>query len=375
MAFVETTRTSYGKRLGNSLGGIFIGLLLFIGATILVWWNEGRAVKTTRMLKEAQHQVVELADISQVDPAFEGKLVHAMGFANTTDSLFDSQFNLGARAIALHRTAEYYQWVESSTSETKDKVGGAQETTTTYTYDLQWVSDPVNSADFHDPQYRNANSVKQNVEDLSLYAKDVTFGAYKLNHNQITSISGEMPLQVNGASNVIYIGEDPSKPDVGDVRITFTKVLPAEISIIATVSGSTFVPFTAKNGQNFSALRMGDVSQEEIFEEEHSFNTMLLWVLRILGLILVFAGLRSMTSILETVLKVVPFVANIVSWGVGVVCFVVALVWTLLVAALAWVAYRPVVAIVLVVLAGVTIWYFATHKKKGTPDVPATPAE
>ena len=81
MAYTETTRTSYGKRLGNSLGGIVTGFLLFIAGTVLIWWNEGRAVKTTKMLKEAQGQVVEMPDITKVDPAFEGLLVHAQGFA------------------------------------------------------------------------------------------------------------------------------------------------------------------------------------------------------------------------------------------------------------------------------------------------------
>lgn len=37
MAYTETTRTSYGKRLGNSLGGILTGLLLFIGG-VVIWY-------------------------------------------------------------------------------------------------------------------------------------------------------------------------------------------------------------------------------------------------------------------------------------------------------------------------------------------------
>ena len=373
MAYTETTRTSYGKRLGNSLGGIVTGLLLFVAGTVLIWWNEGRAVKTTKMLKEAQGQVVELPDISTVDPAFEGKLIHATGFANTTDSLYDSQFNVGVRAIALSREAEYYQWVEHSHSETKDKIGGAQETTTTYTYDLQWVSEPVASAEFHDPSYRNENTVKANVEDQTLYAQDVSFGAYKLNPSQISSISGDVPVLVDGNSNVIYIGDNPSKPDVGDVRITFTKVMPAQVSIVASVTGNTFQPFKAKSGKTFSALRMGEVSQEEIFEDAHATNKLLLWVFRILGFFLVMTGLKSIFSILETLLKVLPFLANIVGWGVGLVCGLVAFVWTLVVAAIAWVAYRPVVAIVLLAIAGVAIWYFATHKKQDTPEPPAAP--
>ena len=54
MAYTETTTTSYGSRLKNSVGGVFSGILMFIIGTCLLWWNEGRAVKTTRMLEEAQ---------------------------------------------------------------------------------------------------------------------------------------------------------------------------------------------------------------------------------------------------------------------------------------------------------------------------------
>ena len=372
MAYTETTRTSYGKRLGNSLGGIVTGLLLFVAGTVLIWWNEGRAVKTDKLLKEAQGQVVEMPDISTVDPAFEGKLIHATGLATTADSLYDSQFKVGARAISLSREVEYYQWVESSESETKDKLGGAQETTTTYTYDLQWVDSPVNSKDFHDPAYRNENTVKQVVDSYTKYAQNVSFGAYRLNAGQIQSMSGSVPVVVNDstASNVIYIGKDPLKPDVGDVRITFTKVMPGEVSIVAAVSGNTFTPYVAKSGKTFSALRMGNVPQEQIFESEHAANKMLLWVFRILGFFLCLMGLRSIFSILETLLKVIPFLSNIVGWGVGVVCGVAAFVWTLVVAALAWITYRPVVAIVLLVLAAAAIWYFATHRKKNAPVAP-----
>ena len=179
-----------------------------------------------------------------------------------------------------------------------------------------------------------------------------------------------MPLAVNGESNVIYIGEDPSKPDIGDVRITFTKVLPAEVSIVATVQGNSFIPFVAKSGKQFSALRMGNVPQEQIFESAHASNKFLLWIFRILGFFVIMVGLKSFFSIIETLLKVLPFLANIVGWGVGLVCGLVAFVWTLLVAAIAWIAYRPVVAIVLLAIAGVAIWYFATHKKKTAAETP-----
>ena len=42
MAYTKTTTTGYGQRLTGSFKSIGTGFLLFIGATILLFWNEGR---------------------------------------------------------------------------------------------------------------------------------------------------------------------------------------------------------------------------------------------------------------------------------------------------------------------------------------------
>jgi hypothetical protein len=90
---------------------------------------------------------------------------------------------------------------------------------------------------------------------------------------------------------------------------------------------------------------------------------MWLWMLRILGIMLVIAGLKGIFGFLETILKVVPFIANIFGWGVGVVCTVVGVVWSLIVIALAWLFYRPLLGIALLALAGFLIWVFAFKGK------------
>ena len=64
MAYTETTTNSYGSRLGKSFGGIGTGFLMFLAGTALLWWNEGRAVKTDKMLNEAQGVTVEMEDIN-----------------------------------------------------------------------------------------------------------------------------------------------------------------------------------------------------------------------------------------------------------------------------------------------------------------------
>ncbi len=377
MAYTEKTTIGYGSRVKSSFGGIGTGFVMLVAATVLLWWNEGRAVKTAKMLNEAEGVAVHMPDINTYNPEFEGKLIHANGTVITQDSLIDSDFKVGVKGMYLSRSVEYYQWVESSSSKTEDKLGGSQEVTTTYTYSKQWTSSPVNSSEFKDPEYKNVNNggVRCQVENKTLVAEHATIGAYKLPAEMITSFprSNAMPLvlSLQGDSltkinnNVIYYGANPSAPEVGDVRVEY-RYVPAEnvVSLIAKVQSDTFTRYTAKNGKTFSSLVSGTKSMEEMFESEKQGNTILTWVLRILGFILVSAGLKSIFSILSTLLKVVPFLASIMSWGVGLVCNVIAFAWTLIVVALAWLFYRPVLSICLLVVAGAAVYYFAIKGKK-----------
>ena len=180
MAYQETKTTGYGTRLSNSVKGIGTGFLLLLAGTVLLWWNEGRAVKTAEMLEEAQGVTVHVEDVSQPDPSLDGKLIHATAFTRTADSLCDVTFGIGAVAVRLERTVQYYQWVEDAKTETRDKIGGGQEEVTTYTYSRKWVGSPVNSQEFKDADYRQKNFVVMNLEDECYLAENVTFGAYRL---------------------------------------------------------------------------------------------------------------------------------------------------------------------------------------------------
>ena len=164
MAYTETTTTSYGSRVKNSCAGIGIGIAMFLAGTALLWWNEGRSVKTADMLEEAEEVCVDMPKPDKIDRSLDGELVCASAMATTEDSLSDEQFNIGAKAIGLQRSVKYYQWVEHEKTETEDKLGGKEVKTTTYTYTKEWVSSPVESASFHDPAYQNKNMVLTTVD-------------------------------------------------------------------------------------------------------------------------------------------------------------------------------------------------------------------
>lgn len=378
----------------NSLGGIGTGFLLFIGATVLLWWNEGRAVKTAKAINETEDVCVEMDNISKVDAQFNGQVVHATGSATTNDSLVDAEFETGAVAVRLTRSVEYYQYVEEKHEETHDNVGGSQDKKITYTYKETWTDSPVNSGEFKDPSYQNKNFVYSNVETKESFAENVAFGAYKLNEKQIKSISGDVAqdlkvssskvaawnkacvavaksrgieasdsmVHVNG--NVVYYGVNPNSPQIGDVRVTFTKVQPGAISIIAKVSGNTFTDYTAKNKNKFSRLEMGTKDAAEMFENSRDENSTLTWILRVLGIVLVIVGLRNLFDIVVSLLKVLPPLATVASLGVGLVCGVVGFVWSLLVIAIAWIFYRPVLAIIILAAVGALVYFLVKRSKK-----------
>ena len=442
MAYQEVTTTGYGTRVGNSFKAIGSGILLFLAGTALLWWNEGRAVKTEKMLDEAGSAYVEMENPNKKDASLAGELICGTALATTEDSLSDAQFGIGAKAISLTRKVEYYQWVEHSQEKKEDKLGGKEVTTTTYTYSKEWVSRPVESAQFKDPAYQNKNMVLTTIEDAEQYAENVSWGAYKLNESLIHSISSregldlaiaedllkqfdksaktayerfygvqknqqpaEQPAEtaavsdsakavndsinnaianaenkkdfeyIHQASNVLYYGKVPGSPEVGDVRVTFEKVVPAKVTVMAVVDGDSFKPFKAKNGKRFQTLVMGKKSGDEIIEAEKEANNMWTWALRIIGILMVIGGLKGIFGFVETILKVVPFIAGIFGWGIGLVCTVVGVVWSLIVIAIAWLFYRPLLGISLLVLAGFLIWVFAFKGKDKLKELAAKAKE
>ena len=449
MAYTETTTTGYGTRVGNSFKAIGTGFLMFLAGTALLWWNEGRAVKTEDTLNEVLQNYVEMTNPEKKDASLEGELICGTAMATTEDSLSDDQFGIGAKAISIRRTVEYYQWVENVKETKKDKLGGSEEVTKEYTYKKEWVSRRVESSDFKDPAYQKKNMVLTTVEEDEKYAENVSFGAYKLSESLIHCISSreamelaisedllkqidkstqtdyerfygvqksiqqptQQPVQqpvaqaipdsilamlpdsvkaqldslqavndsinkqmanaenkkdlayIHQAGNVLYFGRVPGAPEVGDVRVTFEKVVPAKVTVMAVVDGDTFKPFKAKNGKRFQTLVMGAKSGDEIIDAEKEANTMILWFLSILGCMMVIGGLKGIFGFIETILKVVPFIAGIFGWGVGLVCTVIGVAWSLIVIAIAWLFYRPLLGISLLVLAGFLVWVFAFKGK------------
>lgn len=230
-----TMSQSWFSRLADSIKSVVFGLVLFVVGFPLLFWNEGRAVKTARSLTEGAGVVVSVSP-DAVDPANDGKLVHVSAFTATDDVLVDDTFGISENAIRLERYVEMYQWVEDESSTSETKLGGSKKTTTTYDYSMEWKTSLVDSNGFHSPG-GHQNPTAMPYEGRIEWATNVTLGAFTVAQSQIRDLDNSeslrwssLPSSLQGSKleeGDVYIGADPQSPSVGDARVKFSVVLVA----------------------------------------------------------------------------------------------------------------------------------------------------
>ena len=87
------------------------------------------------------------------------------------------------------------------------------------------------------------------------------------------------------------------------------------------------------------------------------------WIIRFIGLLLMFCAFSMMMQFIETLAKVLPFLAKIVWAWTRLIAFCLTLVVWFVVIWLAWIAVRPIVWISCLVIAAVWIFLLANSKK------------
>ena len=399
MAVTETTTQSWGSRLGDSVKGVIAGIVLFLLGFPVLFWNEGNSVKTAKALDEGEGACIPVESIEKVDSEMEGQLVHMTGLATTQDVLTDDQFGVSTTAIALKRTTEMLQWVEHSKTEEKKNLGGSVTKTTTYTYSQEWLESAVDSSGFKEQGHDNPGFIEFPSEEKR--AANVTFGAFRLNERQISRIGSEQAyafptdfvcrverVQRQGATiyvpnkqtrdNALNNRDVASQARIGDMRVKFTVILPHNISLVAKQRGDTFVSYLAKTKKKVDLLCDGAKDAAEMFEDARDANAMLTWLVRIGGFLLMFFGISMVLKPLSVLADVLPILGNIVEIGNGLVAGIVALVCSLVTIAIAWIFYRPVLAIILLAIAagGIFLLWKKRQAKRAAagPAAPAAPS-
>ncbi|WPJ97389.1 TMEM43 family protein [Coraliomargarita algicola] len=373
-SFSEISSNSWFSRIASSFKGILTGILLIIVSIVLLSWNEGRAVKRYKTLKEGAGAVVSI-DSAQVDPSREGQLVHTSGTAVTTDTPSDSEFGISTHALKLTRQVEMYQWKESKSKDTQKKLGGSTETVTTYKYTKEWNTRPVRSDNFQELE-GHRNPAEMRFTNSSFKASPVTVGGFTLTPSQVDMIGGAQALPFPsdykvpshiGESHLspteLYIGKDPANPAIGDLKVSFAMVPEQSISLVAAQVQDSFQPYRTKVGGTINLLQSGTYSADAMIQVAQDNNKIMTWALRAGGLLLMFIGFNLLMGPLSVLADVVPFIGNIVGIGTAIVAMMLTAIAGLITIAVAWIVFRPVLAISLLLISGGVIYMIFKQAK------------
>ena len=368
-SFSETSTTGWLSRLGNAFKGILFGLVLFVLSFPLLFWNEGRAVEVYNSIAEGKGKVVQ-ATPESVETANEGKFVHLSGKATTEDTLRDDAFGIQAKVLRLKRHVEIYQWREKKETKTEKQFGGTTNKTTTYNYDKIWATERIESNSFHHPSgHQNTGSIEF-PEQLQTASK-ITVGAFTLSTALAESLNNfqtvpatsldfdkaSEPVKKNWkvSGETFYRGADPGNPAIGDQRIVFSQIAPTDVSLYAQQTGVTFRPFQTKAGGTLQRIEVGQHSAQVMLQHAESDNNVMTWILRLVGFFIMALGIYLVFAPLVVVADVLPFLGNILSVGVGLFAGLTAAGLSFVTIAIAWIFYRPLLAIGL--LAGAAVLF------------------
>lgn len=391
MSFQEKTTVSWFGRLKRSVGGVVAGLLLVVGMVVLLFWNEGRAVTTARSLAEGAGLVVAV-DAGSVDPARDGSLVHVSGPVEAASNVADAGFGIETAGVRLVRKAEMYQWIETRRTETQTKLGGGEETVTTYTYALGWSDRPQDSSQFRQPDGRTNPPMEVQGETFQL--QQASLGAFTLDGQVLGRIGGARPMAVSpdrgeaiqaavGAGmkatvtdGRIYLGYDPREPRLGDYRIGYDLVPLGPISVVGRQAGSGLAPYQTQAGNALLMVESGIVPAQQMFDDAVSANTVLTWIVRIVGLLFLIFGFSLILGPLGVIGDVIPFVGSIVRLGTGIVATVAGILIGSATIAIAWFYYRPFTALVILAVGGAAAFAITWlgRRRKAAPAAAQEPA-
>ena len=152
-------------------------------------------------------------------------------------------------------------------------------------------------------------------------------------------------------------------PVPGDVRVTFKVVLPHDVTIVEQQTNGTLAPWAASDGETLSFVRDGIVPAAKIFADAQSMNSKITWLLRLVGLLVMYFGLKRVLGPLDTLVDVIPILNGIIAMGTSLVAGLVSGACALITIGVAWIFYRPWIGIPLVAL-GVGLLVMTYLKKK-----------
>lgn len=359
--YVTVTRTSWLSNITNSFAGVLFGIIMFIVAFPVLWFNEGR----TNMATVAKAST--LVDAASVNAQTEGKFVAVDGQLTADEQLGDPSYLAAGPYIQLNRKVEMFAWVENKSSETQKELGGGSTTKTTYTYQKQWTASPEASQSFEHPEGHTNPPLP--VQSTTMTVASAQIGAYTIDPNDIDlptahdlNLNSEMVATDNDSKlvgNYILLGSGSSDtPKLGDVRISYSGVAAnARAVAFGKQQGGSLVPYlTAKNDRLYRVFVNTD--RAGAIQQMGTEYVVIGWILRLVGFLLMWFGLSLCFAPLNAFLDVLPFLGSASRFMIGLVSLPVALVLSLITIVISILVHNILALIVVLglLVGGIMLW-------------------
>ena len=371
--FTTTSTKGYFSRIGESFVGALLGILMFFGSFMMLYWNEGRVDLST----VAKHAVEAVSPEMRTNPA-EGTFVWTSGTVSARESIGDGKYLKPDTYLEVRRIAEIYAWVEEKDEKTDTNLGGSETTTTTYTYKTEWTEYPRNSNDFahpeghiNPPQTEKNESVKPTlvaVGDFTMNGKDLDVPVPE--YLTLTKEMVTLPAGATLSGDYIYLNNaSTTAPVVGNERVYFKVVDDGfEGTAFGEIAGTKLSRYTDEDGNTL--FRVFEGGRDEALALMHNEYVTYLWIFRIAGFLLMWIGLMAILRPLHTILDVLPIAGSIGKFTVAALTFVVSLVLSAITIIISMILHS-FIAVIVVMLLLLGLGFFLYQKGKNKPTAPS----
>lgn len=329
------------------LNGLTTGLIFILIGICILWFNEKRTVKQEEAIQEAKSKYIDITS-EEINTKNNNKLISTIGKIdlNNIESLKDETFEINVKSSKLKRIVEIYEWEENCNENN-------------CSYEKNWKEELINSDNFKQKEYINPKT--KPYESIEIIAQNVKVGAFTLNEDLIKKLpynkqatNYKLTDEYNKEEYKIineYItdAEDIENPEIGNIRISFKYNVSSTVSILAVQTNDTFKEYTAKNKNKIYTIKEGRIKGEQILEDLANENNTLKWIIRLIGTIIIILGVAQMFSLLRKI-TTIPIIKNLVNITTKIIALTLGSSISLLIIALAWIRYRPVLALTLILI-------------------------
>lgn len=262
-------------------------------------------------LAEAASDIVSLKYHEPFQRQYINRVVHISGPLKTFEPLSEPDYNIQVQAVKLRRRVSMYQWVEESV----ERIGSGppqdvmDHDERQYFYALEWQEKLIDSSRFY-LRSGHQNPPEFPLKSITYLAEHVKIGEYELNEEIKKSftnfilITSDTRPDIPGVrmhSGFYYISDDLHEPKVGDLRLQFqlAGLEGTFYTVVGKLSANGVIePFQSRLGHQVLILKTGELSVDDVWTQERFTLSVNSWLLRTLGVGLLFIALSKVTEVL-----------------------------------------------------------------------------